>query len=183
MRLSSISALALAAALSFGAVATAQETPLPPAARQGWDDESMHKHMQEHHAVHVKAFHDALNIRPDQEAGFNAAVTAMHPQGAAGDHDRMGADHDKMADHAAVAAVSTPERLDAMVREMDEHMARTREHMQRTVSAVKALYAILSPDQRRTFDALASLHHMGGMGHEHGMSGMDHGPMGGDRNE
>ena len=42
---------------------------------------------------------------------------------------------------------------------------------------------ILSPDQRRTFDALASLHEMGGMGHEHGMGGMGHGPIGGDHRE
>ena len=109
MRLSSISALALAAALSFGAVATAQETPPPRAAHQGWDDEGMHNHMREHHAAHVKAFHDALNIRPDQEAAFNAVVTAMHPQGPDADHDRMGGDHDKMAaDHAAMAGLSTP---------------------------------------------------------------------------
>lgn len=178
MRFASISALALAAALStltLSAVAVAQDRPSPPSAHQGWD--GMREHREDHRAAHVKALHDALNIRPDQENAFNAAVAALHPQDA--EHDRMGGDPDKAAgDHAAMAAMTTPERMDMMARKMDEHMTRMRDHMQRTVGAVKALYAVLSPDQRHTLDALSLLmgheHRMGGMGSEHGMGG-EHG--------
>ena len=183
MLVSKISALALAAALTFGAVAIAQDAPpAPPAAHHEGDREAMHKHMQEHMAAHVKAFHDALNIRPDQESAFNAVVAAMHPREGemgAGDH-AMDGDHDKMAaDHAAMANMSTPERLDMMARKMDEHAARRHEHMQQVIGSVKALYAELSPEQRKTFDALARLHEMG-KGHEHGMG---EGHMGGEHGE
>lgn len=176
MRVSKISALALAAALSFSAVAIAQDAPPAPATHQGGDREAMRKHMREHMAAHVKMLHDALNIRPDQESAFNAAAAAMHPREGdmgAGDHP-MDGDHDRMgAEHAAMANMSTPERLDMMARKMDEHAARMHEHMQQVIGAVKSLYAVLSPEQRRTFDALSLLmgheHEMGGMGHEHGM--------------
>ena len=168
MLVSRISALALAAALSFSALAIAQDAPpAPPVAHQGGDREPMRKPMQDHMAAHVKAFHDALNIRPDQEGAFHAVVAAMHPH-------EDGADDDRMAgDHAAMAAMTTPERLDMMTRKMDAHMARMREHLQQVSGSIKTLYAALGPDQRRTFDALSLL-----MGHEHGMGGMGHEHMG-----
>ena len=188
MFVSKISALALAAALSFGAAtfsfgAIAQDAPsAPPAAHQGWDREAMQKYMQEHIAAHVKMLHDALNIRPDQESAFNAVVAAMHPHEGdmgAGDHP-MDGDHDAMgADHAAMANMTTPERLDMMARKMDERAARMHQHMQQVIGSVKSLYAVLSPEQRKTFDALARLHEMG-KGHEHGMG---EGHMGGEHGE
>ena len=195
MPVSKISALALAAALSFGALAIAQDAPpAAPAAHHEGDREAMHKHMQEHMAAHVKAFHEALNIRPDQESAFNAVVAAMHPhegEMGAGDHP-MDGDHDKMgADHAAMEGMTTPERLGMMARKMDERAARMHEHMQQVIGSVKALYAALSPEQRKTFDALARLHEMsmghehgmGGKGHEHGMGEMGHEHMGDDHHE
>ena len=184
MFVSKISALALAAALSFGAAtfsfgAIAQDAPsAPPAAHQGWDREAMHKHMQEHIAAHVKMLHDALNLRADQESAFSAVVTAMHPHD--GEMGAMDGDHDGMgADHAAMANMTTPERLDMMARKMDERAARMHEHMQRVIGSVKVLYAQLSPEQRKTFDALARAHEMG-KGHEHGMG---EGHMGGEHGE
>ena len=78
-----------------------------------------------------------------------------------------------------MANMTTPERLDMMARKMDEHAARMHEHMQQVIGSVKSLYAVLSPEQRRTFDALAMMHGMG-KGHEHGM---DHEHMGGDHHE
>ena len=165
MRFIQLPALAIAASLVLGAVATAQ-TAAPPAP----DHHALRLH--QHGEAHIKAFHDALNIRPDQEAPFAAVVAAMHPA-RDGVGEPMHADHDKMAaDHAALGAMTTPDRLDAMARMMDEHVARMREHLQRVTSAVKALYAVLSPDQRHTFDALSLMmgheHMMGGMGREHG---------------
>ena len=65
--------------------------------------------------------------------------------------------------------MTTPERLDAMGRIMDERTQRMRERFQRRAAAVKALYAALSPDQRHTLDALPGLMGPGmGMGGDRG---------------
>lgn len=74
-----------------------------------------------------------------------------------------------MRDHQAMGAMTTPQRLDTMARMMDEHMGRMREHFQRHAGALRALYAVMNADQRRTFGALPSLMGHPGMGMEMGM--------------
>jgi hypothetical protein len=167
-----VSALALVAVLGVSAAASAQ-TP-PPARQPGsmgypaWTPGSQHRH-GEREAAHLKALHDALNIRPDQEEAFQAFAASMKPAENGARPQGMAADRQQMA------SMTAPERLDAMSRRMDERMQRMRERFQRHAAAVKALYAALGPEQRRTFDALPGL--MGrGMGMGHGM-GKDHGPM------
>ena len=174
MKVSSISALALAAALGFSTLANAQMPPPPPGGHVGEmaappGHEMGRNGMMEHHemreAMRVKAVHDALNIRPDQEAAYAALVDTMKP-------DRMDegrASEGMMREHQAMDAMTTPQRLDMMARMMDEHMGRMREHFQRHASAVRALYTVLNADQRRTFDALPSLMGHPGMGVEMGM--------------
>jgi hypothetical protein len=113
-------------------------------------------------AARLKALHDVLNIRPDQEQAFQALAASMGAGQTGERHEEMGGDRRQMA------GMTTPERVDAMGRMMDEHMTRMRERFQRHAAAVKALYAVLTPDQRRTLDALPELtgHGMGmGMGH------------------
>jgi hypothetical protein len=179
-----VSALALAAVLSVAAAASAQ-TP-PPQRQPGsmgyptWAPGSELRPHQERTAARLRALHDALNIRPDQEGAFQAFSAAVTPSG---NEARWG---DMRDEHERMASMTTPERLDAASRMMDEHMQRMRERFQRHATAVKALYAALSPDQRRTLDALPGLmgHDMGmgmWMGHGMGMGmrmGKDHGPMG-----
>lgn len=162
-----VSALGLAVVLSVCAAANAQ-TPSqsrPPGATGAptWAPGSQ-LHHEMRRAARIKAFHDALNIRPDQEGAFQAFAASMRPEehGARAEEIRRG--------RQEMAGMTTPERLDAMSRMMDEHMQRVRERFQRHATAVKALYAVLSPEQRRTLDALPDLM-------DHGM-GMDHhGPM------
>jgi hypothetical protein len=125
------------------------------------------QHHQMREAARLKAFHDALNIRPDQEAAFNGLAESMKPEPRP--QGQGAGPGDAMRDHQAMAAMTTPERLDMMAHKMDERMSRMRERFQRHATAVKALYAQLSPEQRKTFDALPGL-----LGH-HGM-GMGHGP-------
>ena len=169
------SALALVAVLGVTAAAYAQ-TP-PPAARPGaiggatWAPGSQVRHeMRE--TARLKAVHDALNIRPDQETAFQAFAASMRP-------DDRGPGPEGMEHRSQdMAGMTTPERLDAMSRMMDEHMARMRERFQRHATAIKALYAVLSPEQKRTLDALPDLmgHGMGmgmAMGH-HGDMGKPH---------
>jgi hypothetical protein len=172
-----VSALALAAVLGVGAAAHGQ-TP-PPQRQPGamgypeagtWAPGSRLR-QAEHEAAHLKALHDALNIRPDQEEAFRAfAAASTRPPGEERKPEEMGRERQEMA------GMTTPERLDAMSRKMDEHMQRARERFQRHAAAVKALYAALSPEQRRTLDSLPGLTGHGDKGH--GDMGMGHhGPM------
>ena len=63
-----LSALALVAAVAFAGVAQAQ----PAIPEHHPDRAAMHEQMAQRHAMHIKAMHDALNIRPDQEGAFSA---------------------------------------------------------------------------------------------------------------
>jgi hypothetical protein len=162
-----VPALALAAVLAASAAAHAQ-TPAAPPSRGAmgtttWAPGSDLRHAARE-AARLKALHDVLNIRPDQEGAFQALAASMGPE-------ERGEKPETMERGAReLAGMTTPERLDATGRMMDEHMAHMRERFQRHAAAVKALYAVLSPEQRRTLDALPDL-----MGHGHGM-GMGMGP-------
>jgi hypothetical protein len=122
-------------------------------------------------SVRLRALHDALNIRPDQEQAFAAVAAAM-----SANEGSMRAD--MIRQRQSLSSMTTPQRLDAIGRMMDDHMDRMRQQFQNRADSLKALYAVLSPEQRHTLDALPGL-----MGH-HGMglgpSGdMDMGPPGG----
>jgi hypothetical protein len=170
------SALAFAAVLGLTAVAHAQMQPPPPPApgAQGEEMARMHEHMRMREEMRVKALHDVLAIRPDQEAAFQAFAASMHPEhgpGMAGRNEPGGGwRHEHEGDMAAMTA---PERLEAMLKRFDERTARMRETLERHATAVRGLYAVLGPDQKRTLDALPMLIGHGGMG---GAGGEGHGP-------
>jgi periplasmic protein CpxP/Spy len=149
----SLAATAALVSVAFAAVAQDQAPAGPPTAdqRAAW----MHDR-QEHRA---KALHDILNLRPDQEAAFQAFQTAMAPPPRGERHEH--------ADQGQ-APITTPERLDRMA----DHMAKREAEFHRRADAIKAFYAVLSPDQQRAFDALPMM--LAGGGHR----GMDHGPDG-----
>jgi protein CpxP len=166
--------LALIAALAVGASVLAQESPVAPPAHRSWDPAQMRARMEERRTARLHALHEALGIRPDQEAAFAAFAAAMRPP----EGDRQGMHPGGMsADRAALANLTTPERLDRMGQRMQEHVARRQEAFARRASATKALYSALSPGQRRTMDALPPLRggHREGWdkGRGHGMG--DHG--------
>lgn len=71
------------------------------------------------------------------------------------------------AKRAEEAALTTPQRLDRMVKHMAEESAKHQAEMQTHVDAVKRFYAALTPSQQKAFDAL----HEGGMGEMHGGPG------------
>jgi periplasmic protein CpxP/Spy len=151
---------AMAAVLSVAYAVTAQDPPAPgpgapPTAQQRAD--WMHARME----ARAKALHDILNLRPDQEAAFQAFQAAMAPQPHGDRHEH--------GDQAA-GPVTTPERLDHMAERMAKHEAAFHQR----ADAIKAFYAVLSSDQQRAFDALPL---MGG-DHHGGHRGMGHGPMG-----
>jgi hypothetical protein len=158
-RISLLGVTALGAALVVSSASFAQEPPAgappaPGAMREHWA-----QHMQERAEARARALHDVLGVRPDQEGAFQAFVASMRPperQEGAG----RGMDHQATAEQ-----LTTPERLDRMAARMAKHQA----DFQRKADAVRRFYAVLSPEQRRAFDALHGL--MGGERHGPG----DHG--------
>jgi Spy/CpxP family protein refolding chaperone len=68
---------------------------------------------------------------------------------------------------AAEAALTTPQRLDEMVKHMQDRMAKRQSEMQAHIAAIKQFYAALTPSQQKAFDALHG-GMMGGMGHQRG---------------
>lgn len=160
-RLGVLAALACAGAWTSGALA--QEQPVAPAAggvHGTHDPMAWRQHMEEKRAARLKALHDALNIRPNQETAFSAYAAAMTPPpGGAGHHHAHNGS-------ATAQALTTPQRLDQMAQRIDDRTARMKEAFQRRAAATKALYAMLNPDQQRTMDALHDL-----MGHEGGHKG------------
>jgi hypothetical protein len=130
----------------------------------------MRARMEARRALRLKALHDVLAIRPDQEGAFTAFTAAMRPPEAA-----PGAKAEGMgSDRAAMANMTTPERVDMMTQRMQARMNRRQERLQRRAAATKALYAALNPDQRKVMDALPLLggdRGRGGWGKGRGMGG------------
>lgn len=173
-----VSALAIAAVLGLSLAAQAQTPPPSPtgtAAGRAWGGSGMDNDRSMSEAAHMKALHDALNIRPDQEAAFQAFAASMRPEMARmGDEGSGPGGPGGWRNSATLAPMPLPQRLDIMVQRFDMRTSRMREAMVRHVAAVKAFYDVLNPDQRRTFDALPDL-----MGHG-GMEGMGEHPGMGD---
>ena len=176
-RISRIAALALAATLGGASMVQAQDSPATsaPMSQMHWSPAAMKQRMDTQRAERTKALHDILGIRPDQEAAFSAFAASMQP----GDHGDLRKQDGTGDGRAAMASMTTPQRLDRMAQKLDERTARMREAFHRRADAAKALYATLGPDQKRVMDALPALRgheHGGGMGHGH--HGMGSGPAG-----
>jgi len=175
-RLGVLAAVACAGLWTSGALAQEQPTTSPPTAHRQWDPMAMRQHMEERRAAHLKALHDALNIRPDQETAFSAFAAAIAPPPGADGHRH---DHkDKGPD--ATEALTTPQRLDRMAQRMDDRMTHMKVAFERRAAATKALYAALNPDQQHTMDALHDLMGHGGE-HRGGHDGGGHPGPGSDR--
>jgi periplasmic protein CpxP/Spy len=125
----------------------------------------MEKHMAERQAK-LKA---DLKLAPEQEAAWSAFVARTAPE------PRMmgGKDGAKREDWSKL---TTPERLD----KMQARHAERAEHMAKRIEATKSLYASLTPEQQKTFDAQSmrgfqragmkgGKHHMGKHDHSHGL--------------
>jgi hypothetical protein len=173
MRPLNLSALALAAAIGLSIAAQAQTPPAPPPGADpgggGWRHDGgpgrpgMGEHREARRAARLKALHDVLAIRPDQESAFQAFAQATTPEpgkhawGAGRGGWKPGQGHEGDRAGAPSAAATTPERLDLMLQRFDERSAAMRAAIERRAMATKALYAALSPEQQRTLDALPTL--------------------------
>jgi len=194
---------AAAVLASASTLALAQQAPAggppTPEQRAAWKAKAEGR-MHDHEQMHAKHLHDLLQLHPDQDAALQtllAALAAPHMDHMGGDHhmgpggpDHKGPGHDG---HDDFAKLTTPERLDKMQAMMAEHTAKRQAEFQKRADAIKAFYAVLSPEQKRAFDALPHGmlggmhgHHgggeggHGGWGHRMGPGGPPHGPGGPD---
>jgi hypothetical protein len=151
----SASFAAMAAVASVAYAVQAQDQA-PPAQGPAHSAEQRAAWMHDRQEAHAKALQAVLNLRPDQEAAFQAFQAAMTPPPRE-HHDHM--------DQAA-AAMTTPQRLDRMA----DRMARREAEFRRRAEAIKSFYAALSPEQQRAFDAMPMM-----QGGDHGMGHGRHG--------
>lgn len=106
----------------------------------------------EHHLQQLKA---DLKLSAEQEPAWAALASAMTPSA-----------RPPRPDHAQLDKLSMPERMDKMKQMMAQqhelHMAEIDKH----AAAVKSFYAVLTPEQKKTFDAKAMPKGMHGAHHD-----------------
>jgi transketolase len=109
----------------------------------------------EHMAQRQQQLHDALKLSGAQEQAWNSFVASMKP-----------AEREQHHDHAAMASLSAPERMQKMIDFSKQRTAR----MESRLAALNSFYSTLNPEQKKVFDE-QTRHFMGGHGGHHG----DHG--------
>ena len=177
----------VAALLSGTALAAMAQTPpaVPPGADQpmgmqqrGMRQGGMHgdmrgdkggmmgERMQAQMAKRQAELKAKLKLTPEQEAAWTSFAAAHQPP-AAGMHGMA------EADRAAMAKLSTPERIDKMRTLREQHHADMAKEMDKRGEATKAFYNQLTPEQKKVFDTetlkLAQHRHGAGQmgGHQH----------------
>jgi hypothetical protein len=129
---------AAAAVLSIGVAAYSQEAQ-PPGPQGQPTAEQRQAWMQHRREAMAQRLQAILQLRPDQQAAFQAFQSAMTPQ--RGEHRRRDQD---------AGQLTTPQRLDMMA----QRMARREAAFQQRAAAIRTFYAVLSPVQQKAFDSL-----------------------------
>ena len=114
--------------------------------------EHMRERMTERHTKQLSELKTKLKLDASQEAAWKTFADSMQPPASMA-----------FPDHAAMAKLSTPERIDQM---QQFHSQRDAE-MKKRGDATKTFYAGLNAEQKKTFDAETARHmrrEMGGMG-------------------
>jgi Spy/CpxP family protein refolding chaperone len=111
-----------------------------------------------------------LKITPAQESAWTTFTASMQPPAR-----MMGGERPMAAQRAELDKLTTPERIDKMKALRTQRMAEMNAEMDKRGDAAKAFYAVLSPEQQKTFDAehrkmggehRGRGHHGGGMHHK-----------------
>ena len=128
--------------------APAAGTGAPPQHGRHYDPAKMAERMNRH----LADLKQKLQITASQENAWNSFTAAMQPSGM------------QRPDRQALAAMTTPERIDQMRAMRDRRNA----EMDRRAEATKAFYAQLTPEQKKTFDAETARMRQGHMHGQHG---------------
>ncbi|MEG0973612.1 MAG: Spy/CpxP family protein refolding chaperone [Comamonas sp.] len=112
---------------------------------------------------HMQALKTSLKLNASQETAWADYTAAIKPQ------RPPLAERPAHANRQAFAAMTTPERLDAMQAMHSKRQAAIQAHMEQRNQATKAFYAALSPEQQKTFDSeTLKMHDAHGKGRPHG---------------
>lgn len=183
--LKSLNGLILAGLLATAGVgAIAQGTDAAPAAlKPGTSAPAAQNNARPHHGEHKMGRHDPakmqawmakrqaelkakLKITPAQEGAWTSFTAAMQPPAR-----MMGGEAPMAGQRAELDKLTTPERIDKMKALRTQRMTEMNAEMDKRGDAAKAFYAVLTPEQQKTFDAEHSK--MGGehrgRGHHGGM--------------
>lgn len=153
-----LAAMAAVLAVAAPAAACAQAAPAPPAeaaaAKRPTMDPAKRAEMR------AERLRTVLQLTPAQEPALKAYVASMQPP--------AGVREGRRAHRSQVAAMTTPQRLEAMRKRMDERRARFDQRAQATLK----FYGQLTPAQQKAFDAMGPNRggHMRGKG-GHGFGG------------
>lgn len=167
--------LLLAGLLASAGFAALSQTPAGPmmgaSAPMKYEGMRHHDRMGRMDPARMQAWMDKRNaelktqlkITPAQEGAWTAYTEAMKPPA-----DLMA----KRPDRAELAKLPTPERIDKMKALRTQHMADMSAAMDKRGEATKTFYAVLTPEQKKVFDANAMRRHgdgrMGGPRHGKG---------------
>jgi Spy/CpxP family protein refolding chaperone len=127
----------IATCVGAGSFAAFAQTP-PAGAPQKQDRGAMMEHMKERMQKRAAELHDKLKLNASQEAAWKTYMAKMQPGQPPARPDR-----------AEMEKLSAPERMDRMLALMKEHEKR----MEARVAATKEFYAVLTPEQQKTFNA------------------------------
>ena len=151
------STLAIIAALSLSSMAAAgpqpgDEGPGPggPHPMHGDPQQWMEK-MRQHHTERMQKLQQQLNLKPDQQAAWQAFVdaqNAMHQSAGGGWRQAM------------QSGTKTPDRFNKRVELTEQHLAKLKE----VASKAKDLYGVLDPQQQSTMDQFFAKGHGFGKG-------------------
>ena len=140
---------------SAAPVAQAQAAPVDGKQTARMDREKRMERMQAHRAQRLAELKQKLRLESSQEGAWNSfAAAQQRPARPAGQ---------ARAEREAFAKMTTPQRLDRMQARHAERGARFTELM----TATRNLYAALSPEQQKTFDAETLRFGHRGHGHHH----------------
>lgn len=117
--------------------------------------EQMHERMAGQFAKRQARLHDLLKLTPAQESAWTTYQAAIKPEPAA-----------NHPDHAAMKALSAPERMSKMIEFSKQHTSKMEAHL----SALNAFYGTLTAEQKKVFDDNV----MGGARAPHQMMMMRH---------
>ena len=149
-----------ATALAQGVPATPSTQPSPSESRMGRHDPAKMQAMMAKRQADLKA---ALKITPAQEGAWTTYTAAMQPT--AGMRARPTPEQ-----RAEMDKLTTPQRIDKMRDLRAQRMTEMNAAMTKRGDATKALYAALTPEQQKVFDAEQKKHsgHHGGPGSHKG---------------
>lgn len=130
---------ALAFCATAGVYAEQAADKAPRAAMNEKMQQNMHARMEKHRAQ----LHDKLKLSAAQEPAWKSFTEAVMPSMSAMHHAPRSAQ-----DKKAMESMTSPERMEKKLAHAKERL----ERMQKKLDALKTFYAVLSPEQQKTFD-------------------------------